>query len=311
MLDKNTIGDTQDNTTSVERIPQFVYADDLSFVANESTHLQCMVDIFVKIARAFNLFLNIPKCHSMVIQRHGHHPDPEKDLAKQLLIQQRIESAKLITIEGKVVDYVKEDRIIGSIVAEDGKMTREINKACNRMHIAFFQWATHSNMANRHVALSTRLRTFDVLVCGAALYACGSWNQTKEDEANLDSMHFSLLKRVMYISDSRAYINKDYKSIVSFLEVVRRAAYCGVQIIPISIQLKVLQLRYIGHILRKPPLTEFDEDGKEVAVYDARGNVVEICLQKILLFGKATHGTAHKEQGSPPRISIHPRTAAC
>ena len=62
--------------------------------------------------------------------------------------------------------------------------------------------------------------------------------QTQHHEDILDSTFFRILKKVMFISDLPAILDGRFEEKTSFLEVLRRAAEQGFDIMPISCLLK-------------------------------------------------------------------------
>jgi hypothetical protein len=210
---------------SVTHLMEILFADDCELFAESEEALQKMVDVFVKVSSAFAQEVSVKKTKVLVVQ-------------KCLQGSERIVPA--ITINGALLENVEEFVYLGSKESNLGDMAAESAVREQRMRTAFSQWEGRVLM-NPHLSRHLRLKFFNLIVVSNGIYGCATWNLTKKQIHDLESIQLRLLKKVCGVrDDSRA----------SYQDVMKIAERAGCPVVPLGCTIAKLQLRYLGHVER-------------------------------------------------------------
>jgi len=102
-------------------------------------------------------------------------------------------------------------------------------------------YADKESFYNREsIPKTARIRFFLAKVTASAIYGCQVWNFRAHHIKALDNEYKALLKRMTGLTD--------YK--VSWEALIRYCTAHGCTIVPLSIRVQQLQLRYTGHVAR-------------------------------------------------------------
>jgi hypothetical protein len=233
---------------------EILFADDCELFAESEEALQKMVDVFVKVSSAFAQEVSVKKTKVLVVQ-------------KCLQGSERIVPA--ITINGALLENVEEFVYLGSKESNLGDMAAESAVREQRMRTAFSQWEGRVLM-NPHLSRHLRLKFFNLIVVSNGIYGCATWNLTKKQIHDLESIQLRLLKKVCGVrDDSRA----------SYQDVMKIAERAGCPVVPLGCTIAKLQLRYLGHVERM-------------------GNSR---IQRRILYGQLHLSKGKKKKGAPAR----------
>jgi hypothetical protein len=207
---------------------EILFADDCELFAESEEALQMMINIFVRIAKAFAQEVSVKKTKVVVVERK------RADIAED-------RPAPVICIEGTTLEVLSDFVYLGSKEASSGTMDVEVNVRVQRMHAAFAEWSGRILM-NKCLSMELRLKFFTLMVVSNGVYGCATWNLCAKHVRKLDSAQFQLLKKLFGIKHSHHQI--------SYVEILRMADQAGCPILPLECKIEKLQLRYLGHVER-------------------------------------------------------------
>ena len=183
--------------------------------------------------------------YTIIIRHHPSHP-------------RKVEGADpVITIQGVVLNVVKEFKYLGGTETNDASMSREIAIRCQKMQVAY-NTLRLSVYECKNITLKTKLCMFKSCVVTAGVYGCAVWNTSADDMKKIESCQFRLL-RALYGWTWRQF--HSYEDILIISEAV------GVLILPIEVVIREARLKYLGHVERM----EDDRDPKSI-LYGAAFN---------------------------------------
>ena len=206
-------------------ITDIEFADDCELCANSEGDIQDMLNIMHRITTAFGQTINVKKTKVIIVQSSAtakKNPTKEK-----------------ITVGDEEVETVSSFRYLGSVESERGTMDEEVSRRRQNMFGAFHR--LRSVFTDTKLSVYTRLLLFNAIVVPNGVYGSQAWNLSKKNIAKLESVYFSILRRILGIKYSRT-------PLVRILELARRH---NPQICPIECRLRQCQLRYFGHVSRK------------------------------------------------------------
>jgi hypothetical protein len=204
---------------------EILFADDCELFAESEEALQKMVDLFVKVSSAFAQEVSVKKTKVLVVQKCVTESD-------------RIVPS--ININGALLENVEDFVYLGSKESSSGDMVAESAVREHRMRTAFSLWEGRVLM-NPHLSRHLRLKFFNLIVVTNGIYGCATWNLTRKQIHDLESIQLRLLKKVCGLrADSRA----------SYQDVMKIAERAGCPVVPLGCTIAKLQLRYLGHVER-------------------------------------------------------------
>jgi len=111
---------------------------------------------------------------------------------------------------------------------------------------AFYSWRKVT--LNPHVSLEARMAIFNSTVVEMGLANCQTWNHTATDLDCLERCYFRCLKKLLFMRNAHG----TYGHVrTPLLDIARVAARRGFPVTPISVRVRMRQLRFLGHVERK------------------------------------------------------------
>jgi hypothetical protein len=208
------------------KLLEILFADDCEIFAESEEALQTMLNIFVRVSKAFAQEVSVKKTKVVVVERKR-----EGDEGRQ---------EPTVYIEGTALEVVSDFVYLGSKEASSGSMDVEVNVRVQRMHAAFEEWSGRILM-NQCLTLELRLKFFNLIVVSNGVYGCATWNLCAKHIRKLESAQFQLLKKLFGVKHCRQ---------LSYVDVLRMAEQAGCPILPMECKIEKLQLRYLGHVER-------------------------------------------------------------
>ena len=212
---------------------ELLYADDAAIVSHSEAELQLLMDRFSSSCRAFGLCVSITKTKVM---HHG------------------AAAVSTITVNGEVLQNVKEFVYLGSTIATDGSLHCELNRRIGKASTTMgrlYGRVWNNGMLSVH----TKVSVYQACILSVLLYGSESWATYSWQEKKLNSFHMRCLRNILGITWQDRITNE---------EVLQRSQIYSIY----SILLK-RRMRWLGHVHR---------------MSDER-------IPKYILYGELTEGT--------------------
>ena len=202
-----------------EEFSNLRYADDTVLIADSAKELQKLVDEVKNRSLVKGLKMNVKKTKTMVIR---------KNVKSRCKVE--------ITVDGKVLEQVKQYLYLGHIITEDGKCEVEIKR---RIEIARSNFISMKNLlTSRTLHLNTRKKLIKCYVLSTFLYASETWtiNQIMWDK--IEAFEMWMWRKCMKISYTEHKTNEEVLQMIDerrslAKEIIRR------------------KLQYFGHLIRR------------------------------------------------------------
>ena len=195
------------------------YADDTVLIAETIEELQDLVNEVKERSLLKGLKMNVKKTKTMVIRRNIE------------------EDCKIdISVDGKILEQVKQYLYLGHIITEDGRCETEIRR---RLEIARTNFMNMKNLLTARVLrLETRKKLIRCYILSTLLYASETWaiNQIMMDK--IEAFEMWIWRRCLKISYT------EHKTNIEVLEQVGESRKLKKEIIK-------KKLQYFGHLIRK------------------------------------------------------------
>jgi len=143
-------------------------------------------------------------------------------------------------IKGITLKNVKSFKYVGGTENNVAGMDDEIAIRLQRMAAAYSRFDQRI-FSNRNIYLRVKLRVFGVFVVPNGLYGCVTWNLTDLQLKRLESFQFRHIRKVF------GFVWQDK---VSYEYLIDAAKQVGVQVIPLECKIRMLRLKYLGHVER-------------------------------------------------------------
>ena len=196
----------------------FAYADDLVLLSDEKEKLQESLQIFDKAVADAGMEMSVAKTKVMQTGKGAGKDDISLDFGARGTVKE-----------------VKEFKYLGSLITNDGSMTREISERIVKAGGVFARMRRNV-FAVRAMAKSVKMRVYAASVLSVLLYGSETWNITVADIRRLESFHNRCLRCMFGISRLTHFTNFDLRKLT------------GQQSIGTMIMNN--RLRWLGHIVR-------------------------------------------------------------
>ena len=145
-------------------------------------------------------------------------------------------------------------------------MSNEVSVRIQRMAAAYSRLAGKL-FENKRIKLKTKLRAFDTFIMSNGLYGAATWSLKEDQFAQFDQWQYRHLRKIL------GYTWRDFKS---YDVMLQETAQCGVVMYPMHVRIRMIQLKYLGHVLRMPsfrlPKLVMHGDAVAVAVFSCMNN---------------------------------------
>lgn len=204
----------------VERIVMLMYADDVVLLSHCPKQLADMLVAVDQVAQGYGLTINAAKTKIQVQQPANSGQMP----------------GAAVVLSGGEVDTTGEFRYLGSWMAEDWTVEREV---AVRKAKALGVFNSFSNVwHNKKLGPKVKGRVYDTFVLPHFEYAAETWNCTTAQLRKLDVAHNNCMRRILGVSLA------DRRTLADI-----RAA-CGAE----SLELRLIRRKFqwLGHVMRMP-----------------------------------------------------------
>ena len=201
-------------------VDKHLYADDLEENAKSEEKMQGAVDRMSKACDNFQLTISTKKTEVV------HQPAPGKQY-----------SEPTITVNGQKLQVVDKFTYLGSTLSRAVHIDDEVTARTAKASVAFGRLCT--NVWERNgIRLDTKLKVYKAVVLLTLLYACETWTVYQRHAKKLNHFHLSCLRKLLKIR---------WQDKIPDTEVLKRAKMQSIHTL-----LKLAQLRWTGHVTRKP-----------------------------------------------------------
>jgi hypothetical protein len=205
------------STSNFATIAHLLYADDMTLLAHDPEQLRAMLQAMDQAALTFGMLINAAKTEVMYILPDST-PEP-------------------IVLSGGTVHATQAFKFLGSWIAQDGSMDKEVGVRRARLLSTFHSmtnvWRNHS------LPIKLRARLYSTYVLPTALYGCETWNITKAHMQRLESAHTACLRYMLGVPVTQRHTR----------EHIRTA--CGLP--PLELLIAKQTFRWWGHVARMAP----------------------------------------------------------
>lgn len=197
---------------------ELLFADDLTLIVTSQEIIASLLTIVDAISKSIGLKLNTQKTAVMCL--NPNFPINTK-----------------IVLNDQSINVVKEFKLLGSIISDDGTLEKEIK---NRISTAKLQrWKLSNVWKSNIINKKTKLSIFKAKVMSTLLYACESWVPKYRHYQSLRGFVTSSLKIINNIRYNTHITNK--------------ILYSSSDTLLPEITIKQRRLQYFGHVLRMGP----------------------------------------------------------
>ena len=190
------------------------YADDTALLAGNEKELTELTSKINEVGKQFGMKINIKKTKAMFVSKKPNSP----------IIH--------IAIDGQHIEQVTSYMYLGSLINEDGRCEKEINRRIMIARTTFTNMRTL--LSCRGINLKTRLRAIQCYILPTLFYGSETWTVTKSLLSRLDAFEMWVYRRVSWTEK------------ITNEEVLRRMGTDR----EIERQFKTRKLQYLGHLIR-------------------------------------------------------------
>ena len=191
------------------------FADDQAMMAGSQEGLQKMMDRLNRISMEYDMRINIKKTKVMKISRGG------------------TETVR-ITLNGELIEQVKNFCYLGSTITEDAKCHVEIKRRIAMGKDAFYK---RGELLRGRLNKNLKKRLIKTLIWSVVLYGSETWTMRKEDIKRIEAFEMWIWRRMERISWTEHRTNEEILQMVeekrSLIETIRSR-----------------QKKWMGHVLR-------------------------------------------------------------
>ena len=163
------------------------FADDQGVVAHTELGLQRLVGSINESAKIYGMKINIKKTKTMVVSKSGGEPVN-------------------ITLEGQLVEQVKQFKYLGSVITEDGKCEVEVK---TRIALAKTAFSRRKELLTKRMNRRVRKRLVKTIVWPILMYGCETWTLRKEEIRRLEAFEMWCWRRMEKISYTEKKSNEE------------------------------------------------------------------------------------------------------
>lgn len=182
-------------------------------------------------ARAYGIEISAEKS-KILVSSHKHLPSPN------------------ITINGQMLEEVKDFKCLGSFVSADGSSTKEIK---TRIGIATSAMTRLAGIwKSNAISFQAKVRLYKSLVLSTLLYGFESWTLTADTERRIQSFENTCYRRMLHISYREHRTNDYVRQLVT--------THAGEQE-PLLSTVKRRKMTWYGHVTRHTSLSKTIQQG--------------------------------------------------
>ena len=240
-----------------EMLTDVKFADDQGMVSETEEGLQNLMNALHEKGKNYDMKINVKKTKVMRVSKDKRAPPLN------------------ITIEGEVVEQVKQFRYLGALISEDGTCEAEI-----RVRIAMAKDAFNKKreLLTKRMNTSLKKKVIKTVVWSTALYGSETWTLKKTDRGRLEAFEMWCWRQMEKISWRTHTTNEDVLKLVGekrkLLNVIwqRKKKWLGHILRGESLVKDVLEGRFDGKKGPGKPRTALLDDIKEGISYQELKN---------------------------------------
>lgn len=221
MLIQEALEDTTGVKINGECIKTIRYADDTAVVATSQLELQTMISRIHQMCEKYGMSLNIKKTKVMIISKKKEHM-PQNILN--------------ITVDGHLLEQVKDYTYLGSVIDENSKCFTEVRKRIGMAKTSFWKC---KEFLRRDLSMSLRKRLLECYVKSVASYGCEAWTFSTEIRNRINALQLWCYRRMLKIKYTDHITNKKVKELI-VAENIQWAE-----------DLAKRKLKFAGHVMRR------------------------------------------------------------
>ena len=131
-----------------------------AMVASSELGLQTIMDTLIRVAKQYDMKINVKKTKVMRISKTGV-------------------GGVALLVEGQLVEQVAKFKYLDSLIAADGRYEREIRASIGM---------TKDTFGKRKELLTRKKKIIKAIVWSVALYGAETWTLRQEDRRHLDAL---------------------------------------------------------------------------------------------------------------------------
>jgi len=191
------------------------FADDQGMVASSELGLQRLMDGLVRVAKQYDMKINVKKTKVMRVSKSG-------------------EGSVKIVIDGQRVEQLTKFRYLGSLISADGRCEEDIKARIGMTKDAF---SKRKELLTQKMSRRVKKQIMKTVVWSVALYGAETWTLRADDVRRLNALEMWLWRRMEKISWTEKKTND---AVLKIVGEKRR-------LVDIVVQRKK---NWIGHVLR-------------------------------------------------------------
>ena len=205
------------------------YADDTALLADDSDKLQDIVSKVQEESSKAGLEMNVKKTKTMIISRDSANKKLE------------------VRVNGEILQQVNRFIYLGTVVMDDIKTEKEIERRCN---IAREKFSSMSKvLTTKRLKLKTKLNILKCYIYSIFTYGCEAWTLSKASESKIEVFEMWCLRQMGNIKW------KDHVSNETVLKKLKTSRQ-------LLRNIQQRKLRYFGHVKRRNNLLTTSMEGK-------------------------------------------------
>ena len=142
-----------------------------------------------------------------------------------------------IVVDETRLESVKEFRYLGSFLAGDCSLDREINQRIGKA-ASSFGGLRRRVFDNRNIKLATKMSVYSAVCLSTLLYGAKTWTIYRRHISKLEAYHIRCLQRILGLT---------WKDRIPHTEILSRTGS-----VSLECSLALRQLRWVGHVIRMP-----------------------------------------------------------
>ena len=178
----STASQSTRTTLGEKTIDWIGYADDLAIPFDNKESLQLGADLLFKVFERYNLQINLIKTKTMIFNHQYSNEDYPNTIST--LNQMPIENVKIYDYLGCVIKY-----------DEPSACEAELQLRIDAAQSKFYEVGKY--LMNFRIALDTRVKLLNSLVCSRLTYSCQTWTITTRQVNHLNSIYVSMLRKMI------------------------------------------------------------------------------------------------------------------
>ncbi|MDY6929965.1 MAG: reverse transcriptase family protein [Pseudomonadota bacterium] len=195
------------------------YADDVALFTTNISEMQSIMDRVDQYASTIGMNISLNKTKIL----YSSIPDDDK---------------RPLLYRGSPIEEVSQFKYLGSIISSTGQAGLDIDARINSARTAFAK-LQKTLWCRKEIRLQTKVRIYQAMVRTVLLYGCECWQLRVDDIRRLEVFDHWCLRRMLGIQWDDHTSNADIRQ------------KCLIRCLSTTIQER--RLRWLGHVLRKPP----------------------------------------------------------